>query len=215
MSPASTQQVTAGYNPEGWLGLLLGTKMFFEMHDEALVPSVVPRIIRDLEKQGIFDDGGAGAGAGPRRGREGSVSLAASALRGSLKGDSTAAAAAAIAAELSMSMHSTGSAHPPAHQHHHSQQQLQQQLLPASVEEKVSNWAAADVARWLEQQGLQELVAEFRAAEIDGDALLELYSMVQTDRSSFFDFVGKEFKLKSPGLKLKLARKLSKPSSLQ
>ena len=89
---------------------------------------------------------------------------------------------------------------------------LQQQVFvgPApEVVEKLSQWSVAEAVAWLEREGLGEVGATFQAAQVDGDGLLELSAMLHADRSVFFDFVSKDIGVKSPGIRLKLARKIA------
>jgi hypothetical protein len=40
------------YKPSGWLGALMGTRLYFSLHDPRQIPSKIPALIRELGDAG-------------------------------------------------------------------------------------------------------------------------------------------------------------------
>ncbi|GFH21548.1 uncharacterized protein HaLaN_18876, partial [Haematococcus lacustris] len=56
------------YKPSGWLGALMGTRLYFPMHDPRTIPRRVPALMKELGEAGRLPSNsskGAGAGGGP------------------------------------------------------------------------------------------------------------------------------------------------------
>lgn len=42
----------AGYKPSGWLGALIGTRLYFSLHDARQIPTKMPGLIKELGDAG-------------------------------------------------------------------------------------------------------------------------------------------------------------------
>ncbi|ESO93488.1 hypothetical protein LOTGIDRAFT_232580 [Lottia gigantea] len=47
-------QVEKGYRPDGWLGMMVGTKLYFNFTDDGLVEHQIPRLYRELGDRGLI-----------------------------------------------------------------------------------------------------------------------------------------------------------------
>lgn len=50
------------YKPSGWLGALMGTRLYFSLHDPRQIPTKMPSLIKELGDAGRIQNGGSGSG---------------------------------------------------------------------------------------------------------------------------------------------------------
>jgi len=132
------------YRPDGWLGIMLGSKLWYDFRSDASFDSAMDQVIKVLGNRG-------------KQGAAGTQPQLTTPVPAAGPSTTSAAPAAAAAAPAPVPVPAPAPA-----------------AAPAFVLSGVLLWKFEDVKKWLEKIGVPEYAPAFEAGKIEGEALVEL-----------------------------------------